>query len=95
MFFHDEQKKILWSPANSTTRPEGIMLRYGEDKKGVASHVATSGVARISNNPREDEHWYGDVEPQKFKTLNILTVPVKIVRPDGQSSVRRGFSIHA
>lgn len=52
-----------------------IRLKLGE---GIAGWVAKYGVPAIVNNPQRDKRWYRRAdEKSKFKTRNILCVPVK------------------
>ena len=58
-----------------TTSPKQTIGREGKSQ-GVIAHVAATHQGRISNDPASDPNWLGDVNPEKFTTMNLLTVPV-------------------
>lgn len=45
--------------------------------QGIAGWVATHGKPQIVNDVSKDDRFYGDFEPEVFKTRNILCVPLK------------------
>ena len=72
-FLVDEDQRLIWSPA-SPDCPRGLVIPAD---KGIVGIVARTGDTYVTNSPNSDPNWGGDVEPKKFRTRNILTVPVK------------------
>lgn len=76
VFLKDDQKDELILSVPSGPSADSLSGKRISMDRGIAGWVASNRKAQIINNVSIDERFYGDFDPNRFKTRNMICVPL-------------------